>query len=73
MDPLYSIGHGNKSWEEFLVLLKDFRVECLADIRSYPSSKRHPHFSRENVEVSLAKAGISYSFFAKQSALDSMD
>ena len=60
---LYSIGHGNKSSEEFLALLNSFQIEYLADVRSYPSSKRNPHFNRENLQLALDKAGISYGWF----------
>jgi uncharacterized protein (DUF488 family) len=60
---LYSIGHGNKSSEEFLALLNSFQIEYLADIRSYPSSKRNPHFNRENLQLALDQAGIFYGWF----------
>lgn len=60
---LYSIGHGNKSSEEFLALLNSFQIEYLADVRSYPSSKRNPHFNRENLQLALDQAGISYGWF----------
>ncbi|MGD8504975.1 MAG: DUF488 domain-containing protein [Syntrophobacterales bacterium] len=60
---LYSIGHGNKSSEAFLALLKSFQIEYLADVRSYPSSKRNPHFNRENLQLALDRAGISYGWF----------
>ncbi|MFP3871033.1 MAG: DUF488 family protein [Syntrophobacteria bacterium] len=59
---LYSIGHGNRSFELFLALLQFFKIEQLADIRSFPGSKRNPHFNRENLEKMLGPAGISYSW-----------
>ena len=61
--PLYSIGHGNRSIEPFLALLLSFGIKYLTDVRSYPSSKRNPHFNRKNLEVTLGKAGISYGWF----------
>lgn len=63
MDFLYTIGHGNRSSEEFLALLNSFQMKYLADVRSYPSSKRNPHFNRENLQLALDKAGISYGWF----------
>jgi uncharacterized protein (DUF488 family) len=60
---LYSIGHGNRSSEEFLALLDSFQIKYLADVRSYPSSKRNPHFNRENLQLVLDQAGISYGWF----------
>ncbi len=59
----YSIGHGNKSSELFLALLSAFGIEHLADIRSYPSSRRNPHFNRENLELALDTAGIDYTWW----------
>lgn len=61
---LYSVGHGNRGIEEFVTLLRDFQVKNLADIRSYPSSKRNPHFNKENLESSLNRVGITYTWFA---------
>jgi len=33
--PPYTIGHGNKKSDEFVVLLKKYAIECLIDVRSY--------------------------------------
>jgi uncharacterized protein (DUF488 family) len=57
---IYTIGHGNRSIEEFLGLLKDAAIECLVDVRAYPASRRHPQFARASLEGSLADAGIRY-------------
>ena len=60
---LYSIGHGNRSIETFMDLIHEFRIENLADVRSYPNSRRNPHFDRKNLELTLNKSAISYSWF----------
>ena len=60
---LYSIGHGNRGIETFLALLQDQGIKFLADVRSYPSSKRNPHFNRETLEYTVGEAGISYTWF----------
>jgi hypothetical protein len=52
--------HGNRSSEEFLRLLEVARIECVVDVRAYPESRRHPHFSRTVLEATLAAAGIGY-------------
>ena len=59
----YSIGHGNRDSETFLALLQDHGIKFLADVRSYPSSKRNPYFNRETLEHTVGKAGISYTWF----------
>ena len=60
---IYSIGHGNRSIETFMALIHEFRIKHLADIRSYPSSRRNPHFDRKNLELTLSKSAISYSWY----------
>jgi len=66
---LYSIGHGNRGSEAFLALLQDHGIKFLADVRSYPSSKRNPHFNRETLEHTVGKAGISYTWFPELGGL----
>ena len=60
---MYTIGHSTRSLEEFLALLRVNDVTRLADIRRFPGSRRHPHFSREALEVSLPSAGVEYVHF----------
>jgi len=60
MTTIYTIGHGNRTIEEFVALLKRAGVECLVDVRAYPASRRHPQFARETLESSLPAAGIRY-------------
>ena len=57
---IWTIGHVNRSSEEFNTLLKDAGIECLVDVRAYPASRRHPQFAREALERSLGEAGIRY-------------
>ena len=58
--PLYTVGHSTRTLEEFLELLKREQIAFLADVRRYPASRRHPHFSREALAASLAVSGIGY-------------
>ena len=48
---IYTIGHSNRSLEDFLALLKEFDIQALADIRSQPGSRKFPHFNLENLET----------------------
>ena len=57
---IYTIGHGNKSLDEFVSMLESYRIETLADIRSYPRSKRNPHFNAHALEASLSEKDITY-------------
>lgn len=57
---LLTIGHSNQPLDGFLAILAIHGVEEIADIRRFPRSRRHPHFSIENLAHSLAAAGIAY-------------
>jgi len=57
---LYTVGHSNQSLEELLDLLKSFEIKILVDVRSYPSSKKVPHFNRVNLEKVLPLHEITY-------------
>lgn len=57
---LYSIGHGSRSSDDFLALLRRHAIDCLVDVRAYPRSKRHPQFSRIALEGVLSVQGIRY-------------
>jgi uncharacterized protein (DUF488 family) len=53
-------GHSNRSLSEFLALLRAHGITRVVDIRRYPSSRRHPQFSRDTLSGALAQAGIAY-------------
>lgn len=41
-------------------MLKAHGVQELVDVRTIPRSRRHPHFAKDALEVSLPAAGIAY-------------
>ncbi|MBP3423720.1 MAG: DUF488 domain-containing protein [Alistipes sp.] len=57
---LFSIGHGNKSIEEFINELRSFDISYLVDIRTSPYSKWNSHFNQSEIQNSLSNAGIRY-------------
>jgi hypothetical protein len=57
---VFTVGHSNRSFEEFLALLKEFEIGAVADIRRYPSSRKFPHFNRETLRKLLSAQGIGY-------------
>lgn len=59
---IYTLGHSNIDFKEFLSLLKGNGIKILADVRSVPFSKHVPQFNRENIEKELNTNGIEYSF-----------
>ena len=63
---VYSIGHGKKTIDEFLLELHSFDIEYLIDIRSKPYSKYCPHFSQDDLRKSLEKQNIFYVYMGKE-------
>ena len=57
---IHTIGHSTRTHDEFIGLLHVHGMKCLIDVRRYPGSRRHPHFSREALQQSLPAAGIAY-------------
>ncbi len=75
MATIYTIGHSTRSLAEFIEILHAHQLRLLADIRSYPVSRRMPWFQgpqhppflpaaeaeqQEALEVTLPRAGIEY-------------
>jgi uncharacterized protein (DUF488 family) len=59
---LLSVGHSNHDWSAFVALLRGASVTSLADVRSSPYSRRHPHFNKGPLEEGLCEHGIAYVF-----------
>lgn len=57
---IWTIGHSTRSFDEFVDLLRGNTIEVVADVRSYPGSRKFPHFNRESLEASLPGEVIDY-------------
>lgn len=57
---IWTIGHSTRSMEEFLELLSANGIETLGDVRSYPGSRKFPHFNAEQLGPRLIEARIDY-------------
>lgn len=60
MPTVYTIGHSTRSAQELLGLLQEADVRLVADVRAFPSSRRHPQFNRPALAEYLRAAGIGY-------------
>ena len=60
--PIYTIGYGARSREEFLAALAAHDVDFLIDVRTAPYSRYKPEFSKAALENALRAAGIRYVF-----------
>lgn len=57
---IWTIGHSNKDLEEFLELVTSNEIGAIADVRSFPSSRKYPHFNAEPLRHSLEAIGVRY-------------
>lgn len=57
---IYTIGHSNRSFEDFARLLRENGIERVVDVRRYPGSRKFPHFNRETLEELLREEDVGY-------------
>ena len=61
----FTLGTSNRSFEEFLALLREHAVETVVDIRSFPTS-RFPHFAKAALQQNLELEGFRYDYLGKE-------
>ena len=57
---VYTIGHSTRTLDELIAALQGHGIDTLVDVRSFPMSRRLPHFNRESLERELPRCGIAY-------------
>ena len=57
---IYTVGHSTRNFDEFIGLLQENRIELLADVRSFPGSRKFPQFNKESLEITVPASGIEY-------------
>jgi uncharacterized protein (DUF488 family) len=57
---IYTIGHSNRTLEDFETLLERYGIQMLIDVRTVPRSRHVPHFNTENLARALAAKKIDY-------------
>ena len=62
MSPIdvWTIGHSTHSGDAFAALLAAHRIELVADVRTVPKSRRHPHFHTDALARELDARGVAY-------------
>lgn len=55
-----TIGHSTHEKEHFAKMLVSANIETLVDIRSYPGSRRMPHFGKDAMKEWVPGYGINY-------------
>lgn len=67
--PFFTIGHSNRSLEEFVELLREPGVERVVDVRKMPMSRANPQFNKDTLPQALATFQISYDHIAELGGL----
>jgi uncharacterized protein (DUF488 family) len=60
--PIYTIGYGARSIDEFLAALHRYDIAYLLDLRSAPYSRYKPEFSKDALAARLRAEGVHYLF-----------
>jgi uncharacterized protein (DUF488 family) len=60
---IWTIGHSTHALDTFISILSAYEIKVLADIRTFPGSRRYPHFNKELLSASLASFSIRYIHF----------
>lgn len=60
---LWTVGHSTRTFDELLAILASPEagsIELLADVRTVPRSRRHPHFAQDALADALPRHGLRY-------------
>jgi uncharacterized protein (DUF488 family) len=57
---IWTVGHSTRSLDEFISVLAGQQIETLIDVRTFPGSRLHPQFNKEQLKASLAKVEVDY-------------
>src|SRR3954468_13568873 len=58
--PLLTVGHSTRTLAELVGICNAHGVGGIADVRSFPGSRRSPHFARQSLQETLPARGIAY-------------
>jgi uncharacterized protein (DUF488 family) len=57
---IWTIGHSTRPFEEFRGLLAGAGIKVIADVRSFPGSRKYPQYGKEVLAETLATHSIGY-------------
>lgn len=63
MQTVWTIGHSTRPIEDFLSLLAEYGIETIADVRSFPGSRKYPQYGKEALAAALQDHGLAYQWF----------
>ncbi|MDD4933228.1 MAG: DUF488 domain-containing protein [Methylacidiphilaceae bacterium] len=66
---ILTLGHGTRSLEEFVHILKTHEIQRVVDVRTIPKSRHNPQFNKETLPAALAAHDIGYEHLASLGGL----
>ncbi|MEU2385436.1 DUF488 domain-containing protein [Streptomyces sp. NPDC012461] len=51
--PVHTVGHSTRTFAEVLEMLRAHDITCLVDVRSFPSSRKHPQWNQSAITEAL--------------------
>ena len=66
---LYTIGHSNRTIQEFIALLESHGINKVVDIRTIPKSRHNPQFNQPELRNALKRKHIRYEQMKKLGGL----
>ncbi|MDA8150153.1 MAG: DUF488 domain-containing protein [Nitrospiraceae bacterium] len=58
--PVFTIGHGTRTLEEFIAILEEDGIQCVVDVRSIPRSRHNPQFNEDSLPSDLGTHVVEY-------------
>jgi uncharacterized protein (DUF488 family) len=59
---IWTLGHGQRSFDEYVEMLTDYDIKAVVDIRSKPLARFYPHFNRNRLQPALEEVGFAYTY-----------
>jgi uncharacterized protein (DUF488 family) len=58
--PIFTLGHGRRTADELVAVLREASAATLVDVRRFPGSRRNPQFNQGALAERLDREGIAY-------------
>jgi uncharacterized protein (DUF488 family) len=62
--PFFTVGHSNRSLDDFIALLREADVQRVVDVRAFPRSRTNPQFNETVLPEALRPFDLSYEHVA---------
>jgi len=57
---VFTLGHSTRTFDNFIKILQDHKVQTLVDVRTIPKSRHNPQYNQSELKKHLAENKIEY-------------